>query len=103
MLQNGADINAALDFAQIARQKIPASPSAADILAWAYYQKGLYGFAADLLHAALAKAPNNATYHYHLDIVYKKQKNRKRLQRALRINPKSPAAGAIRKTLNQIG
>jgi Flp pilus assembly protein TadD len=58
---------------------------------------GLYGFAPDLLQEALAKAPDNATYHYHLGMVYEKQKNigaaRKDLQRALQINPKSPAAG----------
>jgi tetratricopeptide (TPR) repeat protein len=106
MLQNGEDSNAALALAQIARQKMPDSASAADTLAWVYYHKGLYGFAADLLREALQKDPDNATYHYHLGMVYQKQKNqleaRKHLQRALQINPNYPAAEEIRSTLNQI-
>jgi tetratricopeptide (TPR) repeat protein len=106
MLQNGEDSNAALALAQIARQKMPDSASAADTLAWIYYQKGLYGFAADLLREALQREPNNATYHYHLGMVYHKQNKkleaRKHLQRALQINPSYPAAEQIRSTLNQI-
>ena len=106
MLQNGEDINAALALAQIARQKMPDSPSAADTLAWVYYQKGLYGLAADLLQEALQKAPDNPTYHYHLGMVYQKQNNkvasRKHLQRALQLNPNYPAAGQIRQVLSQM-
>ena len=85
---------------------MPDSPGAADTLAWAYYQKGLCDSAADLLMEAVQKAPDNATYHYHLGMVYRKQKNdtaaKKQLQRALQINPNSPAAAEIRKALGQI-
>jgi tetratricopeptide (TPR) repeat protein len=105
MLQNGEDINAALGLAQIARQKMPDSPSASDTLAWVYYQKGLYSLAADLLQEALQKAPDNPTYHYHLGMVYQKQNNpagaRKHLQRALQLNPNYPAANQIRQALSQ--
>ncbi len=107
MLENGEDINVAISLAQLARQKMPDSPGAADTLAWAYYQKGLYDSAADLLTEAVQKAPDNATYHYHLGMIYRKQKNdaaaKKQLQRALQINPNSPAAGEIRKTLTEMG
>lgn len=107
MLQNGEDTNAALALAQVARQKMPDSASAADTLAWIYYQKGLYSFAADLLREALRRDPNNATYHYHLGMVYQKQNKqleaRKHLQKALQIDPNYPAAEQIRSILNQTG
>jgi len=106
MLQNSESADQALNLARIARQKMPDSPSAADTLAWAYYQKGVYGIAADLLQEALQKAPDNATYHYHIGMVYQKQKNtpaaRKHLQRTLQINPNFPDASKIRETLNQM-
>ena len=106
MLQNGQNIDEALTLAQIARQKMPDSPSAADTLAWIYYRKGVYGMAGNLLQEALQKSPDNATYHYHIGMVYQKQHNpeeaRKHLQRALQINPNSPAASEIRKTLGQL-
>ncbi len=106
MLENGENNDVALSLAQKARQKMPDSISAADTLAWAYYQKGLYDFAADLLTDVVQKAPDNATYQYHLGMVCQKQNNRaaakKHLQRALQINPNSPAAAEIRKALGQI-
>jgi tetratricopeptide (TPR) repeat protein len=106
MLQNGENNDVALSLAQMARQKMPDSTSAADTLAWAYYQKGLYDFAADLLTDVVQKAPDNATYQYHLGMVCQKQNNRaaakKHLQRALQINPNSPAAAEIRKALGQM-
>jgi tetratricopeptide (TPR) repeat protein len=75
MLENGESVIQALSLAWIARQKMPDSASAADTLAWAYYQYGSYDAAADLLQEALQKAPDNATYHYHIGMVYQKQKN----------------------------
>lgn len=107
MLQNGENADVALSLAQIARQKMPDSPNAADTLAWVYYRKGVYGMAAGLLEEALQKAPDNLTYHYHIGMVYQKQNKRaearKHLRRALELNPNAPVAGEIRKTLNQIG
>jgi cellulose synthase operon protein C len=107
LLQSGENTDEALSLAQLARQEMPDSPSAADTLAWGYYQKGIYGGAANLLQEALQKAPDNATYHYHIGMVYEKQKDpvaaRRHLQRALKISPNSPVAPEIRKALNQIG
>ncbi len=106
MLQNGENIDEALSLAQIARQKMPDSPSAADTLAWIYYRKGIYEMAANLLQEALQKSPDNATYHYHIGMVYQKQHNpeaaRKHLKRALEINPHAPASDEIRRTLSQL-
>jgi len=106
MMENGESLDQALSLARIARQKMPNSPSAADTLAWVYYKKGLYEVAADLLQQAVQKAPDNATYHYHIGMVYQKQKNteeaRKHLQRTLQINPNFPDANKIREALHQM-
>ena len=72
MLQNGENVDVALTFAQTARQGMPNSPNTADTLAWAYYYKGTYAFARDLLEDAVKTEPNNATMQYHLGMVYGK-------------------------------
>ena len=103
MVQRGEDLDSALSLAQIARQKMPDSAGAADTLAWVYYHKGLYGVAAGLLREALQRSPRNATYHYHLGMVYEKQNNkaaaRTQLELALQINPNYPDAIHSRDTL----
>ena len=70
MLERGENVDVALTLAQIARQNLPDSPDTADTLAWAYYYKGVYGFARDLLEAALRNEPDNASFQYHLGMVY---------------------------------
>ena len=91
IVERGEDLESALSLAQIARQKMPDSASAADTLAWVYYHKGLYGFAGDLLREALQKSPRNAAYHYHLGMVYEKQNNKSaakmQIDLALQIDP----------------
>ncbi len=72
MLQNGENVDVALSLAQTARRGMPNSPNSADTLAWAYYYKGTYGFARDLLEDAVKKTPNNASMQYHLGMVYSK-------------------------------
>ncbi len=72
MLQNGGNVDVALSLAQIARKAMPNSPNAADTLAWAYYRKGAYQFARNLLEDALKEQPNSATMEYHLGMVYSK-------------------------------
>ena len=57
---NGENVDVALTLAQTARQGMPNSPNTADTLAWAYYYKGTYGFARDLLEDAVKTEPNDA-------------------------------------------
>jgi Flp pilus assembly protein TadD len=96
MLENGENVDVALTLAQTARQGMPNSPSAADTLAWAYYYKGTYGFARDLLEDAVKTDPNNPTMQYHLGMVYSKLRNKSdaaiHLKKALALAPNSPAA-----------
>jgi Flp pilus assembly protein TadD len=58
--------------AQTARRLLPDSPQTADTLAWVYYYKGAYGAARDLLETALKAAPDDASMHFHLGMVYAK-------------------------------
>ena len=72
MLENDESLDAALKLAEIARQGMPDSPNTADTLAWAYYRKGTYQFARELLEGAINIDPDCASMHYHLGMVYTK-------------------------------
>jgi len=47
-----------------------------DTLAWAYYYKGAYGFARDLLEDAVKINPKDPAMQYHLGMVYGKLGNK---------------------------
>jgi tetratricopeptide (TPR) repeat protein len=107
MLQNGENIDVALALAQTARRAMPNSPNTADTLAWAYYQKGAFGFARDLLEDAVKTDGNNATMQYHLGMVYGKLQDRSKatihLKKALLLAPNSPAAKDASTALQGLG
>jgi tetratricopeptide (TPR) repeat protein len=103
LLERGGDTNYALSLAQIARRGMPDSANAADTLAWAYYHKGIYDSAIDLLQEAIKRVPQNATYRYHLGLTYQRLSKvslaRESLQQALVIDPQSKRADEIRHAL----
>jgi tetratricopeptide (TPR) repeat protein len=72
MMERGQDIDVALSLAEAAHRGMPNSPSTADTLAWAYYNKGTYGSARDLLEGAEKAAPDDASIEYHLGMIYSK-------------------------------
>jgi Flp pilus assembly protein TadD len=96
MLMNGGNVDVALSLAQTARRGMPNASSTADTLAWAYYSKGTYGFARDLLEDAIKATPNNADYQYHLGMVYAKLGDKTNatthLKKAISLAPASPNA-----------
>jgi tetratricopeptide (TPR) repeat protein len=96
LLQRGGNVDVALTAAQTARQALPDSPNTADTLAWAYYHKGIYSLARDLLEEALRTAPTNPTIHFHLGMVYSRLANKPQstlhLKRALALAPNSTVA-----------
>jgi tetratricopeptide (TPR) repeat protein len=106
MLDHGGNVDVALSYAQTARSKMPDAANVADTLAWAYYQKGTYGLATDLLEEALRKSPQNPIFHYHLGMVYQKlnkaSRAREHLEKALQINPKFPNADDARRALDEL-
>jgi tetratricopeptide (TPR) repeat protein len=91
MLQHGGNVDVALSLAQTARLRMPEDPHVADTLAWAYCQKGAYATAIELLKQALQKAPDDATYHYHIGLAYDKADHkvqaREHFKRAVALNP----------------
>jgi tetratricopeptide (TPR) repeat protein len=107
MLQNGENPDVALTLAQTARQAMPNSPSTADTLAWAYYYKGTYSFARDLLEEAVKTDPNDPAMQYHLGMVYTKLKDKNNavihLKKAVSLAPDSPAAKDARSALQGLG
>ena len=85
---------------------MPDAADVADTLGWAYYQKGTYNLAEDLLTEALRKSPQNPTYNYHVGMVYQKlnlsTQARQHLEKALQINPKFAHADDARRALDQL-
>src|SRR5437764_860632 len=105
MLEHGGNLDQALSLAQTARRAMPDAPGTADTLAWAYYKKGIYRSAVDLLEPAVKQAPTNPSIHYHLGMSYQKldraPEARQHLDRALKLNPNMPHAAEIRAALPQ--
>ena len=108
ILQQGGNVDVAMNMAQTARRAMPDSPNAADTLGWAYYQKGIYQSAINQFHEALrlnekVGAPENAAVHYHLGLAYQKTNQislaRQHLEKAVKINPEDADA---RKALSQL-
>jgi Flp pilus assembly protein TadD len=107
MLEHGGDVDVALTLAQTARQATPNSPSSADTLAWAYYYKGAYGFARDLLEDAVKINPKDPAMQYHLGMVYGKLGNKSdaaaHLKNAISLAPGSPVAKQAQAALQGLG
>lgn len=111
LLQQGGNVDVALAMAQTARRAMPDSPSAADTLGWAYYQKGAYATSVDLFKEALKKKPNDPTFHYHLGMAYQKLDQpaaaREQLKQVLKISPNftdaNTTAADLKKTISDLG
>jgi tetratricopeptide (TPR) repeat protein len=111
ILRNGGNADEALALAQVAHQLLPDSPVAADTLGWAYYQKGAYRLAVNILKGAIqlqqkSKAPENPDIYYHLGLAYQKMEQpalaRQQFERALKINPDYVEAAEIKKQLSSL-
>jgi Flp pilus assembly protein TadD len=106
MVETGQNIDVALSLAQVARRAMPDSPSTADTLAWAYYHKGNFSSARDLLEEAVKAAPNDAALHYHLGLTYSKLSNTAdatlHLKKAVTLAPNSQTAKDAEKALSQL-
>ncbi len=107
MLENGQNADVALTLAQTARRALPNSPNAADTLAWAYYHKGAFSFARDLLEEAIKTDANNATMQFHLGMVYSKLADKNNatthLRKAVSLAPDSTSAKDAKVALEGLG
>jgi tetratricopeptide (TPR) repeat protein len=106
LVEHGGNVNVALTLAQTARRGLPNLANSADTLAWAYFHNGAFSIAAPLLEDAVKKAPDNSTYRYHLGLTYQKLNDsaraRAELEKAIRLDPKSPIAEEARRALSQM-
>lgn len=107
MLQAGETTDVALSLAETARQAMPDSPTTADTLAWAYYHKGTYIFARDLLEDAINIEPDCASMHYHLGMVYYKLNDKRNavvhLRKALSLARDSQTTKEAKAALQGLG
>ncbi len=106
LLEHGGSVNVALTLAQTARRGLPDLANTADTLAWAYFHNGAFSVAAPLLEDAVKKDPGNSSYRYHLGLIYQNLKDsaraRAELEKAIRIDPKSPIAESARRALSHL-
>ena len=106
MLESGGNVDVALSYAQTAHRSMPNSASTADTLAWAYYYKGTYESARDLLEDALKTSPEDPSIHYHLGMTYAKLSDKDdaatHLKKAAALAPNSQTAKDAEKALQQL-
>jgi tetratricopeptide (TPR) repeat protein len=100
------NIDEALTFARIAKEKLPDDPSVMDTLGWIYFKKGLYENAVGEFLDSLEKIPQNAIVHYHLGrAFYAKGENesaRSEMEKALSLDSDFDGADEARKILEAL-
>ena len=96
MLAEEGRLDDALRLATVAKEQLRQRPEAEDTVGWVYDKKNLPGHAIPAFERAIARAPDNATYHYHLGLAHlqagHEKQGRTSLQRALAL--KADFAGA---------
>lgn len=102
-VEDGENLDLALQLAQTAKSRLPNSPEVSDTLGYIYYLKGLYPSAIDAFKVGVQKDPRNPMYQFRLGMAYAKsgqaQLARQSLDRALRLNPNFAGANEARQTL----
>jgi len=100
------DIDDALKYARLAKEKLPNDPNVMDTLGWVYYKKALYDSAIDEFTGCLEKMPDNPTVIYHLGMAYYKkgefEKARTELQKALELDKNFAEANEAERILAEL-
>lgn len=101
----GTNLDAALQLATLAKQRLPDDPRVDDTLGWIYYKRDLPAVGVKYLEDSLAKRPNAPGVLYHLGVTYvklgDKAKARDTLGRAVQIDP-SAGGGEARRVLETL-
>ncbi len=99
------DLDAALKYAQKAKEVAPENASVDDTLGWVYYLKGVYQTALRHFQEAAAHKPDDALIRYHLAMTHFQlgdvEAGRRALDEALRLNPDVPEAQMAQQLLSQ--
>lgn len=105
-VDQGSNLDVALNLAVAAKQQLPDDPAVSDLVGWIYARKDLTASALPHLEDAVRAAPNNAVYRYHLGSVYLSSGDygnaRAELTRALEIDQNFPQAAQARAALASI-
>jgi tetratricopeptide (TPR) repeat protein len=106
LAEKGGNLDEALSFAQIAKEKVPQSAAVMDTLGWIYYLKGSYLNAIAEFQDSLSRTPDNPVINYHMGLAYNKtnqpDKAREFLEKALQIDPDFKGAEEARSILEEI-
>jgi Tfp pilus assembly protein PilF len=90
------NLDQALLLAQRAVEQMPEFPEAWDTLGWVYFRKQLPILAVEPFERAISKAPENATFHYHLGLALAgsgdRIRSRDAFEKALKLEPNFPDA-----------
>jgi tetratricopeptide (TPR) repeat protein len=88
---HGGNLDTALALAMRAKPQLPHEAEISDALGWVYVRKGVLSLAIPQLQNAVAAAPTNGTYAYHLATAYwqmdRGQLAREQFLRALALAP----------------
>jgi tetratricopeptide (TPR) repeat protein len=105
-VEDGGNLDLALQLAQTAKRRLPNRPEVNDTLGWVYYKKDLAMLAVPALREAVEKDPSNPSYQYHLGLAYAKTGDRRKakeaLQRALAIKADFSGAEDAKKVLDTL-
>ena len=102
----GENLEQALQLAQVASRALPKVAEVKDTLGWVHYKRQSFPEAIKALEAAVALAPDNASYYYHLGLACHDAGDSARarwaLQRAINLNPSFPDAPDARRLLAKL-
>ena len=105
-VQEGKDLDVALDMAQKAKSMMPELSSVSDTLAWVMYKRGNYAGAMPLLQECVQKSPGSAEFHYHLGMTLlatgQEAKGKDQLEAALRMKLDTADAQQAQQTLAKV-
>jgi Flp pilus assembly protein TadD len=105
-VQEGGNLDIALQLAQTAKSQLPDVPEVDDTLGWIYHKKGFNTLAVSSLQEAVRKNPANPTFHFHLGVAHAaagdRDKARTALQKALTIDDSFERAPETRQALAQL-
>lgn len=90
-VEDGENLDLALQMAQAAKARAPQSPEVSDTLGLIYFKRGLFSFSAAAYEDAVKYDPRNPEHHYHLGLAQAKNnqpdKARESFAAALKLNP----------------
>ena len=106
LAEQDKDIDEALQFARLAKEKLPEDPNVMDTLGWVYYKKGLYDSAIGEFSDSLVKLGENPVVNYHLGMAYYKkgenEKAKEYLENSLSLQADFPGSDEARQVLAEL-